>query len=256
MNNVNKNDNVIEIDLLELFRALMRNVVWILIAAVICGVGAFAFTSAFVTPKYTASALFYVNNSNFTVGTSSFSITSGELSAAQTLVNTYVEILNSRPTLEKVMEEAGVEYSLKDFREEILETENVQNTGIFKVSVTTENPLEAELVANTITKVLPDRISEIVDGSSVRIVESAVVPSARSSPNLIKITAIAMFLGAFIVCCVICCKVIFAEPPVQVVTSADILKELWPDIPVLAMVPDAREVSEKKNYDSYYKKEA
>lgn len=253
MNNntaVQRSEGEIEIDLLALFRALMHNLVFILLAGVVCGVLGFFVTSTFITPKYQASAQFYVNNSTFNVGGSSFSISSGELSAAQTLVDTYVTILDSRPTIEEIIKQAGVNYSVKEFRE-MLSTENVKNTGIFKVTVTDTNPLEAELLANTVTKVLPERIAEIVDGSSVRVVESAIVPAARSSPSLLKNTAIAVLLGMFLVAAIIVIKEIMKEPPEELIASADDLAAFRPDIPILTSVPDMSK-KQKSEYSKYY----
>ena len=244
------NDGELTIDLLALFKAIWHNVVFVLLAGVICGVAAFFVPSTFITPKYEAAAMFYVNNSTFSVGSTSFSISSGELSAAQTLVDTYVTILDSRPTLEEIMREANVEYPLKDFRE-MITTENVKNTGIFKVTIESESPLEAELIANTVTKVLPERIAEIVDGSSVRIVESAVVPAGRSSPNLLKITAIGVFLGMLLVVGIITVKEVFSPPPEEFIASSNDLTALRPDLPILAMIPDMRQAV-KGEYSSYY----
>ncbi|MDO5444470.1 MAG: Wzz/FepE/Etk N-terminal domain-containing protein [Eubacteriales bacterium] len=252
-NNNSANNEELTIDLLALFRAIWHNIVFVLLAGVVCGVLTFFVTSTFITPKYQAAAMFYVNNSTFSVGSTSFSISSGELSAAQTLVDTYVTILDSRPTLEEIMKEAGVEYPLKDFRE-MISTENVKNTGIFKVTVTSESPLEAELIANTVTRVLPERIAEIVDGSSVRIVESAVVPAGRSSPNLLKNTAIGILLGMFLVVGIITMKMLFAPPPEELINSSDDLSAAYPDIPILAMIPDMRQ-HVKGEYSSYYKQD-
>ena len=72
----------------------------------------------------------------------------------------------------------------------MIDARAVSDTAAFDVTVESENPVEAELVANTIAKILPDRIAEIVDGSSVRIVDYAIIPAHRSSPSYIKNTLI------------------------------------------------------------------
>ena len=248
--NRTSNDEI-EIDLLQFFRAYWKNAVYILLAAILFGAAAFGATGAFITPKYEAFAKFYVNNSSFSVGGASFSISSGELSAAQTLVNTYVEILKSRPTLEKVIERSSVTYTVEEL-ERMITTEDIKSTGIFKVTVESTNPLEAELLANTITKILPDRISEIVDGSSVRIVQSAIVPAKRCSPNLLKNTAIGAFLGILLVTGIITVKVITSPGEEEFIISSDDLAALCPDLPVLTVVPNMRKSGKKGYYSSYY----
>ena len=69
---------------------------------------AFAGTLLFITPKYQATASMYVNNSSFSLGLERFSISASELSASNSLVNTYIFILKSRTTLEEVIAKAGL----------------------------------------------------------------------------------------------------------------------------------------------------
>ena len=106
----------IEIDLLQLFRALWRNALVIILVAILLGGLAFGGTYMFISPTYQATAMMYVNNSTVSVGSTNFSITSGELSAAQTLVDTYIVILNTRTTLEEVIEESGIPYTVDQLK--------------------------------------------------------------------------------------------------------------------------------------------
>ncbi|MBQ8075197.1 MAG: hypothetical protein IJ237_04345 [Oscillospiraceae bacterium] len=251
------NNGEIEIDLLQLFRALWRNALVIILVALIVGGLAFGVSYLFLSPEYQAVATMYVNNSTVSVGGASFSISSGELSAAQTLVSTYIEILKSRTTLEEIIEESGVPYTANALSK-MISAASVKSTGIFSITVTSESPTEAELIANTIAKVLPDRISDIVDGSAVRVVDYAIVPAHRSSPNYLKNTAIGALLGFVLAAGIICLKEIFgAEEDVMIHSSDDVAK-LYPDIPVLAIIPDMRTPSKKSyysDYSSYYGKE-
>ncbi len=248
-----KNSNgVVEIDLLVLFRALWRNVLVIILVAILCGGLAFGVTYFFITPKYEATAMLYVNNSTVSVGSTNFSITSGELSAAQTLVDTYIVILNTRTTLDEIIEESGIPYTVEEInKKKMISASAVKGTGVFAVTVESESPTEAELIANTIAKVLPDRISDIIDGSDVRIVDYAIVPAHRSSPSYIKNTAIGGLIGVVLVAGIICAKEIFGKEEDVLIHSSDDLAELFPEVPVLAVVPDMR-VSSKKGYYSAY----
>ena len=59
----NNQNGEMEIDLLQLFRALWRNALVIILVAIIFGGIAFGGTFMFISPKYEASAMMYVNNS-------------------------------------------------------------------------------------------------------------------------------------------------------------------------------------------------
>ena len=246
----NKQNGEMEIDLLQLFRALWRNALVIILVAIIFGGIAFGGTFMFISPKYEASAMMYVNNSSVTLGNTSVSITSGELSAAQTLVSTYIVILKSRTTLDEVIQESGVPYTV-DKLSKMVNASAVSGTGIFKVTVQSSSPTEAELLANTIARVLPDRISDIVDGSSVRVVDYAIVPAHRSSPSYTKNTAIGVLAGVVLVAGIICLREILTSGEDVIIHSSDDLAELFPDIPVLAVVPDMRMTSKKGYYSAY-----
>ncbi len=255
-----KNENgEIEIDLLQLFRALWRNALVIILVAILLGGLAFGGTYMFISPKYQANAMMYVNNSTVSVGSTNFSITSGELSAAQTLVDTYIVILNTRTTLDEIIQESGIPYTVDQLKQKkMISASAVKGTGVFSVTVTSESPTEAELIANTIAKVLPERIADIIEGSDVRIVDYAIVPAHRSSPSYTKNTAIGGLLGVVLVAAIICLKEIFGAQEDVMIHSSDDVARLYPDIPVLAIIPDMRTPSNKSyysDYSTYYGKE-
>jgi len=249
---VRKENDEIEIDLLALVKVLWSRALVLVLTALIAGAATFAVTAFLIKPKYEATAAMYVNNSSFSFGSTSFSISSSELTASNSLVATYIFILESRTTLEDVIAAADLPYSYEQLSK-MITTEAVTGTAAFNVTVESESPVEAELIANTIAKLLPDRIAEIVDGSSVRIVDYAIVPAHRSSPSFVKNTALGVLMGLFLSAAVVTVKYIVNEQTNDVITSADDLKALYPDIPVLALIPDMR-LSEKKGYyySSYY----
>ena len=242
----------IELDLFQVVNILWQKALIIILAATIFGAASFAGTFFFISPKYKATTSMYVNNSSFSFGATSFSITSSELSASNTLVSTYIYILESRTTLEEVISEAGLGYTYEDL-EKMIDARAVSDTAAFDVTVESENPVEAELVANTIAKILPDRIAEIVDGSSVRIVDYAIIPAHRSSPSYIKNTLIGALIGGILCSAVVLAVFVTSEKRNVDIRSVDDLKDMYPDIPVLALIPDMR-ISGKKGYyySSYY----
>lgn len=240
------------IDLLELAKAIWKNILAIALVAVLVGSAAFAYTAFLVEPEYQATASLYVNNSSFSLGSTSFSISSSELSASNSLVSVYIYILNSRTTMEDVIKQADLTYTPEELSK-MVEAKGVNSTGAFEVTVTSTDPAQAELIANTIAKVLPDRISEIVDGSSVRIVDYAIIPSHRSGPSMVKNTAIGILAGAFVSIAWVVARFLLDDKSKMMIQSVDELRTMYPDIMVLAMIPDMR-VSDKKNgyYSNYY----
>ena len=242
-----KKPDYFEIDVLRLLTAIWQRIWLVILAAVLCGAIAFSYASFLVTPLYDSSALMYVNNSSFSLGSTSFSISSAELSAAQSLVDTYIVILKTRTTLLDVIEKADLDYSYETLSN-MISASAVNGTEIFKISVTSDDPQEAEKIANTIANILPQKISGIVDGSSVRIVDYAVVPSQKASPNITRYTAIGLIIGIALSCL----WIVVAELLDDLVHGIDALPN-HENIPVLAEIPDLEESHRSKGYYSYYK---
>ena len=105
--NKTKRDEV-EINLSRLLRALVRRAWMVAIVSVLCAVLTVVGTLLFITPKYDSAAMFYVNNNNVSIGDSSVSLDSGYLSTSRKLVDSYIVILNTRETLNDVIDYAGV----------------------------------------------------------------------------------------------------------------------------------------------------
>ena len=241
-----------KIDLLKLIKVLWRRALVIILVALLVASAVFAVTLFFITPTYEATASFYVNNSSISIGSMNYTITGGELSAASTLVNTYIYILKSRTTLEDVIEKGGLPYNYIELGK-LISTKTVTGTAAFDITVTTDSPSESERIANLIAEVLPERITEIVDGSNVRIVDYAIIPSHRAGPSYSKNLIIGFLAGAFLAAAVIAIRFLIDEQNDQIIHSTDELRQMYPDIKVLAMIPDMR-LSEKKGYyySSYY----
>ena len=248
---MNRNNDEIEIDLIALFRALWRRALIIIFVAVLIAAAAFAYTLFLVSPSYDATASIYVNNSSFTFGSTSFSISNSELTASNSLVNTYIYILKSRTTLEDVIAKGSLPYTYEEL-EKMITTKDITGTAAFDVTVRTSSPTMSEQIANAIAEVLPNRIAEIVDGSSVRIVDYAIVPAHRAAPSYTKNTVIGFLIGAFLAAAVVVVRFLIDEQNDVVIHSADELRKIYPEVKVLALIPDMRLTSKKGYYYSSY----
>ena len=245
------NNEEMEIDLLKLFKALWRKALVIILVALVFAALFFAATLLLISPSYDATASIYVNNSSFSFGSTTFSISSSELNASNSLVNTYIYILESRTTLEDVIAKADLPYTYEQLAKRIT-AKAVTGTAAFDVTVRTSSPTLSEQIANTIAEVLPNRIAEIVDGSSVRIVDYAIVPAHRASPSYTKNTVLGFLVGALLAAAVVTVRFLIDEQNDVVIHSADELRKIYPDVKVLALIPDMRLASKKGYYYSSY----
>lgn len=242
-----RNDEI-EIDLQRLFEALLGKAWLIGIVSVACAVVALLGTLFFVTPKYQSAAMFYVNNSSMSLGDVASSITSSDISASRGLVKSYIVILNTRDTLNDVIDYAEVDRTYGQLKG-MISAEAVDSTEIFKVVVTSSDPREAETIANAIAYILPKRISSIIEGTSAKIVESAVAASRPSSPSYSKNTIIGLLAGMVLSAGAV---ILWVMMDTVIRKEEDITQAC--KYPILSAVPDM-EAPSKGGYDYTYDRE-
>ena len=241
---VNKNEEI-EIDLSRLFGAVVNKAWLVGVVALVCAVLTFLGTFFFITPQYESAAMFYVNNTALSVGNASLSLSSSDISASRGLVKTYIVILDTRETLLDVIDYAGVDRTVAEIKG-MIEAESVDNTEVFRVVVTSSDPQEAEQIANAIAYILPKRISSIVEGTSAKVVDAAVVATRPSSPSYSKNTLLGFIVGVAVAVAAIVLRELF---DISVRAEEDITQVC--SHPVLAMVPDMSAPSKGGYYYGY-----
>ena len=197
MEKQDKNKEYYTIDVLHIAKQLWRRIWLVALCGLLMAAMGFSLAAFVIEPTYSSYIKLYVNNSSFSLGNTSFSISSSELTAAQSLVRTYGEILDSRSTLQRVIDKAEVDYSWKQLSE-MITYEPSNDTEIMLVTVTTGDPFEASRIANTIAEVLPIRINEIIDGASMEVVDSAIPETEKVGPSITRYTAIGLVLGVLL----------------------------------------------------------
>lgn len=235
----------LKIDLARLFRAIVDRIWVIGTVSVLCAVLTVLGTFLFVTPLYESSAMFYVNNGSQSQGNASSGISSGDLSVSRNLVESYIIILNTRETLNDVIDYADVDYSYKDLKE-MISAAAVNDTEIFEVVVTSPDPQEAQEIASAIASILPRRISGIIENSSAKVVGAAMMPSEPSSPSYIKNTIVGFLVGAFLVVGVVVLRTIL---DITIRSEEDVTQIC--QYPILAEIPDMAAQSKGSSYHGY-----
>lgn len=235
-----------EIDLGRIFHAVMNRIWWVVIVSVLSAVLALGYTSRFITPQYQSAAMFYVNNNSFSVGDASLSISSGDLVTSRGLVDSYIVILKTRETLNEVIDYADLDLTYGQVSG-MISAYAVNETEIFRVVVTNPDPQQAEKIASAIAYILPKRISNIIDGTSAKIVDSAVVPAGPSSPNYTRNTMLGFILGFLLTAGIIALKEIFNTT----IRSEEDIEQVCAH-PILSAVPNMHGGGKKKTQYYYY----
>ena len=244
--NVKEKDSGKELGMQQLLMVLLRRGWIIMMVGILCAIITFVGTYYLITPKYQSSTMFYVNNSDLNLD----SLTSGDIVAAQELVESYIVILESRETLLEIKDYAGVDRSVSEMQS-MISAASVNSTEIFKVVVTSPDPEEAHAIANAIAEILPKRISTIIEGTSAKVVDHSVVANHPSSPSYVVNTMVGFVLGFLCSGAIIVLREVF---DVIIRGEEDVQRSC--SHPVLAAVPDMNAPSKGGYYERDRKKRA
>lgn len=235
-------EEVMEIDLQKLLMAYLRKWWLILLCGLVVAGGALLYTVKFITPLYQANVSVYVNNSSNNQPVDY--VTSSNLDASQKLVNTYINIAKSDRVLDLVAEKLNGDYTVKELRE-MLSAAQVDKTEIFRIYITSPSPEEAARVANMMAEVAPGEISNLIEGSSARIIDYAKVPEQRYSPSYKKNTMMGGLIGCVLVVAYLTALFLL---DVRIRDDEDLTS--LTDLPILGQIPniDAIKDSDRKKY--------
>ena len=238
-----------ELSLKEVLLCFWNNKWPILAITTACGIAALLITMYLIQPKYQATIRLYVNNRT----ESTNSVNSSDITAAQSLVNTYITIIQSDSALEDVISATSVSYEPAELKK-MITAKAVNNTEVFSVSVTGTDPEKCAVIANAIAKIAPDKIATIVEGSSVRVIDYAKTPLLPVAPSKSKNTVISAILG-FIIAYLIYIVIYLSDTTIS--DESDI-KDFC-TLPILGIISDfEQKKSEKYGYSKsdYYARKA
>ena len=218
---------------------------WLILACILVGVTlAFVYTVNFQKPLYRSSVSMYVNNvrNNAQVDI----VTTANLSAAQTLVSTYQEIITSDSMFERVIaknEDKWEDRVTVSQLKGMVSTRQVNDTGIFNLYVSSRSPVVAQEVANAMADTIVETMGDIVEGSSVKVIDYAKKPTKPYLPSYPKNMLFGGALGAVAVMAVLTLLFLFDTK----IHSADELEQMF-KLPVLGNIPEFNAVTDTHSY--------
>ncbi len=249
-----KKDAIEEIDLIPLLKAVVSRWWLIVIFAVAFGVASYFVTDTFITPTYKSGFTAYVNNYSGTTsgGTETTNggkkLTTSDITASQSLVKTYSKIILSRSVLSEAAAKINLNYTSAQLSK-MVSTATEDDTEVIGVYVTAEDPKVAAQLANAISEVAPKMISQIIEGSSMQIIDEPLVPTSINSPSYSRNTAIGALLGAVVAAAIIVVKELLDDH----VKNEDDLEEKF-SIPVVGVIPDINSaIKQSTKYAYAYK---
>lgn len=185
------------IDLAEMFYRLLDNAKFIIAASLLGAIIAFCVTKFFITPTYQASAKLYVLNSG-----SSTSINLSQLQLGTALASDYVQVFDNWHVHEMVKRRLNLDYTYTQMGK-MVSVQNLSDTRILKVTVTSESPQEAYDMALTYVQVAREFIAAKMDMDMPTIFEEPQLPTRPYAPSTMKNTVLGFALGFLLMCAIV-----------------------------------------------------
>lgn len=230
------NDDELEIDLLEILRALKKKIWLLILMTVLCGGIAGAFSKFVLIPQYTSTAMVYILSKETTL------TSLADLQIGSQLTKDYAVIVSSRPVLEEVIGQLGLTCTYEELKEQIT-IDNPKDTRILTISAVDPDPQMAKAMADAVANTSSEYIGEIMEMIPPKMIEDGIVPTEQTSPSNIKNALIGAIAGFVVVCGLVTLEVVMND---TVRTEEDVEKYLG--VSVLAMVPTRRgEIAEDKD---------
>ena len=190
-----KEQEKFEIDVFQLVKVLWKRKFLIVLAALVAGLAAFAYSSFVIKPQYTSTTRIYVVNRN---QADKPGLTNQDLQAGSYLVKDYREIILSQDVLEKVVADQSLAMDAKTLGRKVSVTVPA-DTRIVSISVRDGKPEEASRIANALREVAAQKIISITRVSDVTTLDEARPATSPSSPNIRRNTIMAILAASGIV---------------------------------------------------------
>ena len=121
-----------------------------------------------------------------------------DINLGSTLTEDFKIIGGTRDVVESVINELHLDTTYEELSKRI-SIVNPSNSHLLRISVTDEDPIRSANISNVLSEHLRERIADIMSTDKPSVVQRAVVPVKKSSPNTTRNTEIGALAGALLV---------------------------------------------------------
>ena len=183
-----------EIDLLELFRAILKHIKLIIVLCILFGVGGFFGTKLLITPTYIASTSIYLTPQISENG----SLDYNSQMANSKLVTNVVNLMTQNNIMSEVAKDVGLENASSV--KKCVTVTNQTDTEIVTITATTTDPKLSKDIANGTVNTFIKTMQKNLNVRNIEVVDKAKLSYIPSGPNVKKNTMMAVIVGFVLGC--------------------------------------------------------
>ncbi len=235
----------IELDLKRIFLSIWKRKVIVVAVAAILALVSYLWSALFLTPLYQSSFTAYIDNRVSQQGSTT---SSGDLSAALGLMHLYAEVVESRSVLTEAAQSCGFNFSYESLQN-MVSCELPESVAVCEVVVTMADPQQAYDLANAVAKAAGVHLSEVIEGSSMRIIDPPVLCMDKVWPGNVANGVKGGLVGALFSCLSLAVFDIIEDK----VRDEKELEERH-QIPVIGIIPDMEQAEKSGDRYGYARK--
>ena len=206
------NDDEVEIDLLEIFYALKKKILLVLMVALVGGCIAAAYTQFLMTPIYSSTSSILVLSKETTL------TSLADLQLGASLTSDYTVLITSTPVMEQVISDLDLDMTAEQLKGSV-SINNPTDTRILEITVNNTDSKMAKKIVDEIANVSSSYIGDKMEVIPPKIIEVGKIATVRTSPSVKKNAALGFLLG-FLACAAI--VVVYAVMDDTIKTEEDI----------------------------------
>lgn len=223
-----RNNDVIEIDLLELFHVLLGQIGLILSVGVLTALIGFMLSKFVLPPVYESTTKIYILNKTETA-----SVTYSDVQMGTQLTKDYAQLISSRYVLEEVIQMLSLDAEYEEMLHKV-SVDTPTDTRIVSITVEDHDPVQAMKIANCIREAAGEHIQNVMDIEAVNVVETANMPTEKAGPKCAVWTLVGGIAGAAFICVIVLVRYLLDD---TIKSSEDVEKYLG--LSTLALIPMA-----------------
>ena len=239
-------NNISAKDLLDI---LLKNLIIIILAAVVFAVGAFVYCEEFTAERFASKGSILVTNGGLITDEDGKPVENSQIAASVNLIPTIRKLLDSPKIYEEVAQKFNGKYSAGQLRGAMRLAVQEEDSMVLDISfelASSKNDTSAKEDVVAITNAFLDEASEYVSALIVNTriyITTPASSSYKTAPQTVRTTAIGFMAGA-----VLCYAIVFLIFIFNITIKSDEDFSTHYDVPVLGNIPDFNVKSNKKSY--------
>ena len=181
------------IDMKKILNIILSKKIFIALIILLSLVMSYFYSYYYKKPQYNSSVTVLLTGDE---AQGEKQVTQTDLNLNSGLISTYGSIAKSANVLSKVIENLGLDISVKNLQKNLTVAE-IKNTQFLKITVENSNPETAMKIANEISTVFVEQIKTIYNIQNINIIDTAEISNTPCNINHIKDMAIALMAGIF-----------------------------------------------------------